>query len=79
LPEGRRNSWIERKVEVTVLQENFIVAPEGPCDICGNYTRSWANDEGANKPEQRSSYFGSNIHFHVPQYGRKEELSGITC
>ncbi|KAL7935170.1 hypothetical protein V8C35DRAFT_266335 [Trichoderma chlorosporum] len=67
--QGRRNSGIQRKVEVSVLQENFIIAPEGPCDICGNYTRSWANDEDANKPEQRSSYFGSHIHFHVPQYG----------
>ncbi|KAL7791902.1 hypothetical protein V8C37DRAFT_138165 [Trichoderma ceciliae] len=67
--EGRRNSWIERKVEVSVLQENFVIAPEEPCDICGNYTRSWANNEGANKPEQRSSFFGSNIHFHVPNYG----------
>ena len=67
--QGRRNSGIERKVEVSVLQENFIIAPEGPCDICGNYTRSWANDEDANKPEQRSSFFGSNIHFHVPKYG----------
>ncbi|KAL9473961.1 hypothetical protein ACSS6W_008341 [Trichoderma asperelloides] len=70
-PEGRRNSGIERKIEVSVLQESFIVAPEGPCDICGNYTRSWANDEDANKPEQRSYYFGSDIHFHVPRYGRK--------
>ncbi|EHK48858.1 putative PTH11-typeG-protein-coupled receptor [Trichoderma atroviride IMI 206040] len=70
-PEGRRNSWIERKIEVSVLQESFIVAPEGPCNICGNYTKGWANDEGANKPEQRSHYFGSDIHFHVPRYGRK--------
>ncbi|KAL6695050.1 hypothetical protein J3F84DRAFT_37879 [Trichoderma pleuroticola] len=67
--QGRRNSGIERKVEVSVFQESFIIAPEGPCDICGNYTRSWANDEDANKPEQRSSFFGSNIHFHVPKYG----------
>lgn len=70
-PEGRRNSWIERKIEVSVLQESFIVAPEGPCNICGNYTKGWANDEGANKPEQRTHYFGSDIHFHVPRYGRK--------
>ncbi|KAM0264878.1 hypothetical protein ACHAQJ_000394 [Trichoderma viride] len=78
MPEGRRNSWIERKIEVSVLRENFIVAPEGPCDICGNYTRSWANDDGANKPEQRSYYVGSSIHFHVPQYGRKnKELNGV--
>ncbi|PON23806.1 hypothetical protein TGAM01_v207453 [Trichoderma gamsii] len=70
-PEGRRNSWIERKIEVSVLQESFIVAPDGPCNICGNYTRSWANDEDANKPEQRTHYFGSDIHFHVPRYGRK--------
>ncbi|KAM0451883.1 hypothetical protein ACHAO4_005840 [Trichoderma viride] len=70
-PEGRRNSWIERKIEVSVLQESFIVAPEGPCNICGNYTKGWANDEGANKPEQRTRYFGSDIHFHVPRYGRK--------
>ncbi|KAL7945819.1 hypothetical protein V8C42DRAFT_44972 [Trichoderma barbatum] len=67
--QGRRNSGIQRKVEVSVLQENFVIAPEGPCDICGNYTRSWANDEDAHKPEQRSSFFGSNIHFHVPKYG----------
>ncbi|KAL7918482.1 putative PTH11-typeG-protein-coupled receptor [Trichoderma austrokoningii] len=70
-PEGRRNSGIERKIEVSVLQESFIVAPEGPCNICGNYTKGWANDDGANKPEQRSHYFGSDIHFHVPRYGRK--------
>ncbi|EHK17624.1 uncharacterized protein TRIVIDRAFT_231906 [Trichoderma virens Gv29-8] len=67
--QGRRNSGIQRKVEVSVLQENFVIAPEGPCEICGNYTRSWANDEDANKPEQRSSFFGSSIHFHVPKYG----------
>ncbi|KAL6864262.1 hypothetical protein J3F83DRAFT_762075 [Trichoderma novae-zelandiae] len=67
--EGRRNSGIHRKVEVSVFQESFIIAPEGPCDICGNYTRSWANDEDADKPEQRSSYFGGNVHFHVPDYG----------
>ncbi|KAK4085520.1 uncharacterized protein Triagg1_510 [Trichoderma aggressivum f. europaeum] len=71
--QGRRNSGIERKVEVSVFQESFIIAPEGPCDICGNYTRSWANDEDANKPEQRSSFFGSNIHFHVPKYGVKSQ------
>lgn len=71
MPEGRRNSWIERKIEVSVLQESFIVAPEGPCNICGNYTKGWANDEGANKPEQRTRYFGSDVHFHVPRYGRK--------
>jgi hypothetical protein len=71
MPEGRRDSWIERKIEVSVFQESFIVAPEGPCNICGNYTKGWANDEGANKPEQRSHYFGSDIHFHVPRYGRK--------
>ncbi|PTB75982.1 hypothetical protein M440DRAFT_1334854 [Trichoderma longibrachiatum ATCC 18648] len=69
LVEGRRNSGIERKVEVSVFQESFIVAPEEPCDICGNYTKSWANDEDANKPEQRSTYFGGNVHFHVPNYG----------
>ncbi|KAL7819144.1 hypothetical protein V8C44DRAFT_129666 [Trichoderma aethiopicum] len=69
LVEGRRNSGIERKVEVSVFQESFIVTPEEPCDICGNYTKSWANDEDANKPEQRSTYFGGNIHFHVPNYG----------
>ncbi|KAM0513398.1 hypothetical protein ACHAPE_007862 [Trichoderma viride] len=70
-PEGRRNSWIERKIEVSVLQESFIVAPDGSCNICGNYTKGWANDEDANKPEQRTRYFGSDIHFHVPRYGRK--------
>ncbi|KAH0490386.1 hypothetical protein TgHK011_001857 [Trichoderma gracile] len=69
LVEGRRNSGIQRKVEVSVFQESFIVAPEEPCDICGNYTKSWANDEDANKPEQRSTYFRGNIHFHVPNYG----------
>lgn len=69
----RRNSGIQRKVEVLVLQESFVVAPEGPCDICGNYTRSWANDEDADKPEQRSSFFGGNIHFHVPNYGGHNE------
>ncbi|RFU75864.1 pth11-typeg- -coupled receptor [Trichoderma arundinaceum] len=67
--EERRNSGIQRKVEVSVFQEAFEIAPEGPCDICGNYTRGWANDDGANKPEQRSSYFGGPIHFHVPNYG----------
>jgi hypothetical protein len=77
-PEGRRNSWIERKIEVSVLQESFIVAPEGPCNICGNYTKGWANDEGANKPEQRTRYFGSDIHFHVPRYGRKHSDTNET-
>ncbi|KAK1242055.1 hypothetical protein MKX07_000041 [Trichoderma sp. CBMAI-0711] len=69
LVDGRRNSGIQRKVEVSVFQESFTVAPEEPCDICGNYTKSWAHDEDANKPEQRSTYFGGNIHFHVPNYG----------
>ncbi|ETS01611.1 hypothetical protein M419DRAFT_80603 [Trichoderma reesei RUT C-30] len=69
LVDGRRNSGIQRKVEISVFQESFTVAPEEPCDICGNYTKSWAHDEDANKPEQRSTYFGGNIHFHVPNYG----------
>lgn len=73
VPEGRRNSGIERKVEFSVLQENFVMVPEGPCEICGNYTRGWANDDGANKPEQRSSYFGNAIHFHVPNYGTERK------
>ena len=67
--EGCRTSGIRRKVEVSVVQESFVIAPEGPCNICGNYTKSWANDEDANKPEQRSTYFGGNVHFHEPSCG----------